>query len=41
MAVSDAKPVGRRDGGADPDLGAAHRGFQLLALGEARGDGGG
>ena len=41
MAVADAETIGRRDRGADPGLGVAHRGFKLLALRKARRDGGG
>ena len=39
MAVADAEAVGTGDRGADPGFGMAHRGFQILALGEAGGDG--
>ena len=41
MAVADAETIGRRDRGADPGLGVAHRGFQRLAFRKARRDGGG
>ena len=39
MAMADTEPVGGGDSRADPGLGVAYRGFQLLALGEAGGDG--
>ena len=38
MAVADAETIGRCDCGADPGLGMANRGFQILALGKARSD---
>src|SRR6266576_7343112 len=41
MAVADAETIGRRDRGADPGLGVAHRGFKLLALCKPCRDGGG
>src|SRR5712671_6352685 len=41
MAVADAETIGRRDRGADPGLGVAHRGFKLLAFRKTRRDGGG
>ena len=40
MAVADVETIGRRDRRADPCLGVAHRGFEILALGEACCDGG-
>ena len=40
IAVADIKAIGRRDRGADPGLGLANRGFHVIALGKARGDGG-
>ena len=39
MAVADAEAIGRRDRGADPGLGVAHRGFHVFALRKAGGDG--
>ena len=39
MAVADAKAIGRGDRGADPVLGLANRGFQVLAFGKASRDG--
>jgi len=35
MAMADTEPVGGGDGGADPGLGVADRGFQLVALPKA------
>ncbi len=35
VAAADIEAIGRRDRGADPGLWHAHRGFQVLALGEA------
>ena len=40
MAVADAKAIGCGDCRADPDLGIANRGFHVLSLRQARGDGG-
>src|SRR5580700_8874366 len=39
MAVADAEAVAGGDRGTDERLGVANRGFQILALGEASGDG--
>src|ERR1700676_4649800 len=39
VAVADTDPIGRGDRGADPGLGIANRGFQLLAPGKARRNG--
>jgi hypothetical protein len=39
VAVADVETIRRRDRGADPGLGMAHRGFEILALGKAGGDG--
>src|SRR5665213_1121276 len=35
MPMADTETIGRHDRRADPGLGIAHRGFQLLAFGEA------
>jgi hypothetical protein len=39
VAVADVEAVGGRDRGAHPGLGVANRGFQVLALGKAGGNG--
>ena len=39
-AVADAEAIGSHDRRTDPCFGVAHGGFQFLALGKARGDGG-
>jgi hypothetical protein len=38
MAVADAKAIGGRDRGADPGLGMANRGLQVLTPGKASRD---
>jgi hypothetical protein len=40
MAVADIEPVCRSDGGGDVSFCGAHRGFEITAFGQARGDGG-
>ena len=40
VAVTDTEAIGRRDRGADPGLGSANGGFEILAFGKAGGDGG-
>jgi len=38
VAMADTEAIGRRDRGADPGLGLANGGFQILAFGKAGGD---
>ena len=40
IAVADVETIGRGDRGVDPGLGSANRGFQVVTLGKAGGDGG-
>ena len=40
VAVTDIETIGRRNRGVDPGLGIANRGFHLVTLGKAGGDGG-
>ena len=40
VAVADVEAIGRRNRGTNPGLGMTNRGFNVLALDEAGGDGG-